>query len=776
MRNYVNEHLFHEDSIDKQLIIKTSSGIVIDNTLLNAEEFSLEDSICSEQELTYGACESACVKFRVSNIIDTIINEELTISMVLNGDTRNPIQIGKYTVDSDKPTANRDWRDITAYDKMKYILEADVTDWYSTCFPKDTTTRTIKYVRDSFFNYLGIQQDPDVSLVNDYIVVAKTLNIVSESGETTMKEGISGKDVITRLCEINACFGHIDYLGRFTYIYLTENTGALYPADDLYPSDDLYPKQPAGENVSAGYRDLQYEDYYCEKVTRIIIRESENDIGYILNNDTTNTYTITGNFFLYGKSSEQLKEIATNIFNAISFVSYKPIDATIRGNFCIELGDLLRLHTDKDIIFTYLLERKISGIQSLKDNISSKGTQYIIENNNSLSYNIIQIKGKANKLERSIEETKLTIVDVETGLQSQITQNASSITAEVTRATKAEGELSSKISLTDTAITAEVTRAKSAEGTLSASITATAKNICLQVKSDTESSQFSVKNNAITIYSGSITLDASSTNSGNVIIKSGTLGSDGCFYVNPTNDLTATIGGTQRNNLRFILGSKFGIGSKGQLYCSEAYISGTISATSGNIGAWTIQPKTYTAARPEFNTNGALSFGTPGYASSALLSPYGYTVTSTDSAVFGGTKSGSHTWVQTIGQNFAVDNTGKLYCSGGKIGEWSITSTGLSYGEHSYSAYLGKSDITCGVPGEGTFIGLRANGNNGTTDKTRGYIWISRNTSKANDDVESKVGICIMTENIYRRRQMSDGNYHWEKLSNYIWESASNPT
>lgn len=603
MREYINENLFNQDSIDKQLIIRTSSGIVIDNTMLNAEEFSLEDSICSEQELNYGSCESGCIKFRVSNIINTIIGEEVTVSLQLNGDAEHPLQIGVYTVDSDTPTANRDWRDITCYDAMKRILEADVTEWYSNLFPTNDTTHTVKEIRDSFFSYLHIQQNPYAVLINDYIRISKTLNVVASSGETTMKEAISGKDVITRICELNACFGHIDYLGRFDYVYLTENKGYLYPRNDLYPSDDLYPKDPSGFPVPSTYRDLKYEDYITEKVSRIVIRESENDIGYILNNDTTNTYTITGNFFLYGKSSQQLKEIATNIFNAISFVTYRPMEATIRGNFCFELGDLIMIHSDKDIIHSYILERKISGIQSLKDNISAKGNQYISENNNSIAASILQIKGKSNKLERSIEETKSTITDVESGLQSQITQTANLITAEVSRATAAESSLSSRITLTETSITSEVSRAKSAEGSLSSTITQTASNICLQVKDNT-TSRFTVKGGAVSIESGTITLDASGTNTGTVVIKSGTLGNDGSFYVSPRENLTNTkIAGATRSNLRFTLGSNFGVDKDGKLFCSGAEISGTIKAGGGSIAGFTITETSLTTTNAKLSAN-----------------------------------------------------------------------------------------------------------------------------------------------------------------------------
>ena len=66
--------------------------------------------------------------------------------------------------------------------------------------------------------------------------------------------------------------------------------------------------------------------------------------------------------------------------------------------------------------------------------------------------------------------------------ESKIDMNESKITAEVTRATAAEGALSSRITVTAEAITAEVTRASEAEGTLSGRLTTTADAITAEVE------------------------------------------------------------------------------------------------------------------------------------------------------------------------------------------------------------------------------------------------------------------------------------------------------
>lgn len=64
---------------------------------------------------------------------------------------------------------------------------------------------------------------------------------------------------------------------------------------------------------------------------------------------------------------------------------------------------------------------------------------------------------------------------------ASITANSNAITAEVKRATEAEGSLSSRITVNANSITSEVTRAKGVEEKLSTSITQNANNIALKV-------------------------------------------------------------------------------------------------------------------------------------------------------------------------------------------------------------------------------------------------------------------------------------------------------
>lgn len=476
MVNYQYAELFKKDSIDKQLTIETDDKTTkITNVELHQEQFELTESICSESELTIGSCEAAVLKFTVSNIFLPMKDKMVTVKTVIDNNTANPFQIGRYKVYSDTPTADRTKRDIVAYDSLYDVINADVAGWYNTLLPEKDSTTTMKAFRDSFFGYFGIEQ-ADVQLVNDDMKVEKTVE----------PEELSGATVLNCICEINGCFGHIGRDGRFRYIYLEQEIQGLYPRNNLYPADDLYPREPKSTRISKSlYISAQYEDFLVKTIDKLQIRKEEDDIGVIVGSGT-NAYVIQDNFLVYGKGSEELTGIANNIYGKIRGIIYRPFSADCKGNPCIEVGDAVRLPTRYEIIESYVLKRTLKGIQALRDEYEATGEEYRSTQVNSVHKSIIQLKGKTNVLTRTIEETNSKIADVESGLSSEIKQTATDIRAEVKNT--ADG-LSSSIHQNAESIATEVKRANEAEGNLSTKITQTAESITSEVSKNYETKE-----------------------------------------------------------------------------------------------------------------------------------------------------------------------------------------------------------------------------------------------------------------------------------------------
>lgn len=488
MVDYQYSNLFLKDSVDKQLNIVSDDGkINITNTELHQEKFELTESLCSESELTFGACEAGMIKFTVSNVFLPMKGKWLTAKMTLDGHEDKPFQIGRYKVYSDTPTADRTCRDVVAYDALYDILSSDVTDWYNQILPQKDSKVTLKQFRDSFFNHFGVEQE-EVSLVNDEMIIEKTVEVTASSSgssdtaeKSTIGEAISGKEVLYCILEINGCMGNIGRYGKFRYVYLTQEIQGLYPANDLYPADDLYPRNPKSTSISKSqYISAQYEDYIVRTIDKLQIREKENDIGVIVGDDG-NTYVIEGNFLVYGKGTKELNEIGEKTLSKIKGIIYRPFSADCKGNPCLEVGDAVRLTTKYELIETYILKRTLKGIQALRDDLEADGEEYRTSKVNGIQRSILQLKGKSNTLERSIEETKSTIVDVEKGLQSQITQTATEIRSEVKNTTDG---LSSRITQNSESITAEVNRANQKEGELAAAIQVNAAGITSKVSRD----------------------------------------------------------------------------------------------------------------------------------------------------------------------------------------------------------------------------------------------------------------------------------------------------
>lgn len=584
--------LFCNDSIDKQLNIVSEDGdINITNTELNSEKFELTESLCSETELVFGSCEASVVKFTVSNTFLPMKNKMLTVSMTLDGHINEPYQIGKYRVYSDKPTADRKYRDVVAYDPMYDILTVDATNWYANVFPtrevkKDDDGKTetvydpvtLRYFRDNFFKWLDIEIE-QISLVNDDMLIEKTIDVQMFGENATY---ITGKDILNSVLEANGCFGHFRRDGKFHFIYLEQSIQGLYPRNDLYPSDDLYPRDPKSTRIGKSfYISAQYEDYLVKSIDGLQIREKENDIGVIVGG-TSNPYIIEDNFLFYGKGTEELTAIANNILSKIRGIVYRPFTADCKGNPCLEVGDAIRIPTRYEIIESYILSRTLKGIQALRDSLEAKGEESRTGNVNGIHNSIIQLKGKSNVLERTIEETRSTITDVEAGLKTEISQTADKITAEVTRAQGAENAITSRLTIAEGSITSEVSRAQEAESkiqqtvdNISLSVTDNVNNLQSQINVNKDNIELKVSSdkiiNAINVSKERVAI------SGNKIDITGTASFNDNVVINKDGRITAVKG-------EFVDGV-----FSGTVYAENGEFKGTIISSSAKITGGSIK-------------------------------------------------------------------------------------------------------------------------------------------------------------------------------------------
>lgn len=235
-----------------------------------------------------------------------------------------------------------------------------------------------------------------------------------------------------------------------------------------------------------------------------------------------------------------------------------------------------------------------------------------------LSANITQTAEKI-----AAEVTRAT--GAETALSSRIEQTADKITAEVTRATESEESLFSSIEQTAEQITAEVTRATGAENTLSSHIDLLSDKISLVVETKAGSNVIKSASiiAAINDDESSVTIAADKINLNGIVTANGT------FKIDTSGNVTATggnIGGFTigsaaiyngitsitdishdgvylgTDGIRLGKGGAFNVDAAGYLTATKANITGTITATDGKIGGYTIS-ETSLFAEGELSNN-----------------------------------------------------------------------------------------------------------------------------------------------------------------------------
>ena len=419
MVDYKYKDIYNDTSVSKKMQIECSDGSVLNEEDWKGESAELTERLCSESEISFGRCEASTFKLRVRERVVPLAGKKISVSVTLEGADEAPFMMGVYKVDSDVPTADRRYRDIVAYDAMYDILNAEVSGWYNSL----TFPMTLQQFRNSFCAYVGVEQE-EITLVNDDMAIEKTM----DPGE------LPGKTVIESICEINGCFGHISRNGKLRYVVLEQMIEGLYPAENLYPADDIYPADPMGtsEVSKSMYLSCQYEDFICQHIDKLQIRQEENDIGAI-SGTGNNCYIIEDNFLVYGKSAAELQTIADNVLSVIGVVWYRPAQVEARGNPCLEVGDGILLHTTREDVYTYILQRTLKGIQALRDSYTAEGEEYRTGQVNGLQKQIIQLKGKTNVLTRTVDETRLEMKDINQNLSTQIKAVAGEVDLKVSK-------------------------------------------------------------------------------------------------------------------------------------------------------------------------------------------------------------------------------------------------------------------------------------------------------------------------------------------------------
>ena len=397
----------------------TGDTVTITNYLLDYESFELKQSLCSQQQITFGSCESNRVSFTIHENIPTIKGKTIKVYMIPDSDASKMLQLGVFKVAEDTLSGDRTKRSIVGYDAMYDIINSDVAAWYNTELPNSSSSKTLAQFRADFLSHFNITAE-SATLPNDSITIKRTIE----------PESLSGADVIKAICEINGVFGTITNEGKFRYVVLSPDLDAgLFPSDTLYPANDLYP-QDVNTSVDiirkSRYIDVQFEDYMSESITALTIRNDDSDAGTTVGSGT-NKYVITGNFLVFGYNATQLTSVGTNALANMTNRYYKPCTVNAEGNPLHEVGDGIRISTTYRGIVSYIFERTMKGIQALRDTYSASGNKEVDGQLNSVSSQFKQLASKTMKIEADTDGLR---VYVEEQLDDSVAGSYANLTAQ----------------------------------------------------------------------------------------------------------------------------------------------------------------------------------------------------------------------------------------------------------------------------------------------------------------------------------------------------------
>jgi hypothetical protein len=407
------------------LTFMTASGTTL-ATLTNEnicqESMTLEGALCSDEDIRYGACEADCFRIRIAptsniyfegsylrvtmdiagassgNLIDaegnTLVDSEGDAISYYNSTDKVSITIGTYKVLSDMPTADRAWRDLTCYDLMYDIINADVTDWYKGL----TFPMTLGDLREGLLTYLSIPFDSQ-TLINDDLEI---------KGSFAPDGALSAKTILEAAGELNGVFGHINgHTGKFEWISLLSGNGGSYPTEF----------DPATMTELKWYVDgsFTHERFEVAPLTGIIVYGEDGDIGdeYIRQDyggvlhpdaENTNPYVIKGNPLTFGlEGTEELYQALGRLCGAIQDNVYVPYSIKTYGNPMMPLGRRIWVTDTRDNLYmTYVMKRYMTGIQMLMDEYSATGhkqrqliTNSLASNVKRLNNNGLVVKGES---------------------------------------------------------------------------------------------------------------------------------------------------------------------------------------------------------------------------------------------------------------------------------------------------------------------------------------------------------------------------------------------
>lgn len=208
---------------------------------------------------------------------------------------------------------------------------------------------------------------------------------LSEMEKVRLKKEVSKitlRNIIASIYELQGTFGRMNRTtGLLESVRL--NDGGLYPKDSITPSDVLFPD--GGSSIKRSEMvEVWFDESETESFGGIKLhyksqsddgKESENVYEYIFDDSIDGIYEVKGNWILENivTTEEQIAIIAEQMAENIRGINVCSFTTKTVGLPYLEVGDMIEIPNESEMKKVYILERTISGIQDLKDEMSALG-------------------------------------------------------------------------------------------------------------------------------------------------------------------------------------------------------------------------------------------------------------------------------------------------------------------------------------------------------------------------------------------------------------------
>lgn len=376
--NSVTKTAYQSDSVRKMWTISFPQlNLTFDDSIVVGESVELFESVLEGEDVQFVGCMASrfSVTLRINaNTANRLKDAYVQVSVIPDVTGAESIPVFKGYVDSVEMEGNKKNKKITAYDMLYKLSQVDVARWYNTLdFPL-----TLKEFRDGLFEEINVNQET-VALPLDAFSVGKMFE----------PDKVCALDIIKQICQINCAFGKMNRSGNFEYVMPT-----------------------AGSEQELGYyKTATYQEYTIKPVDKLTVKYDEVEGSYSTGSGA-NEYVIQNNMFMTGHTAETLQSVATALFPHVSSFSFMPSDINVNGLPYVECLDTIKMKVlnPEDDTWSYkyfrILSRTMTGMQSLRDNISSKGSEDIHKFISDLQINLEKLEQVVSQIQDDLDNLK----------------------------------------------------------------------------------------------------------------------------------------------------------------------------------------------------------------------------------------------------------------------------------------------------------------------------------------------------------------------------------